>query len=75
MGSCCCKKKNKEKVESEDLNDGKYHPSAELKNLMEKENVVRMINGDLENNFQFIVQIFFEIEDMAPFFISNKNQR
>ena len=51
MGFCCCKKKKKEKEESVDLDDGKYHPSPDLKEIMKRENVVRMINGDLENNY------------------------
>lgn len=28
-----------------------YEPSREMKKLMGKENIIRMINGDLENTF------------------------
>ena len=34
-----------------------------------------MINGDYENNFQFVVQIFLEIDELAPFFLLNKDKR
>ena len=42
---------------------------------MKKDNIVRMINGDLENNYQFVIQIFLEIDELAPFFLENKDKR
>ena len=80
MGACCCccKKKKKSK---EVTNDGnlpkkkKYKPSKEFYEMMQKNNVVRMVYGDFTNQYQAIIQILLECEDIAALLLIDKHER
>ena len=41
--------------------------------MMKKENIVRMINGDLNNNYQSVIQILLEVDLIVEILVL-KNQ-
>ena len=72
MGVCFSKKKKTLKIEREPYNEAEYVPNPDLVLHMKKENVVRMINGDMENKFQSVVQILIEIDDLSYYILNSK---
>ena len=53
MGACCCcckkKKKAKEVTENNIPKKRKYKPTKEFYEMMHKNNIVRMVYGDMTN--------------------------
>ena len=77
MGCCCCKKKKKVKevIEAKQPRIRKYKPSPEFEEMMQKNNHIRMVWGDMNNQYQAIIQILLECEDIAALFLIDKHER
>ena len=72
---CCCKKKKRFEEESPEHKKKNYKPTKEFYDMMQKNNVIRMINGDVENKYLAVVQILLECEDVAALFLIDDHNR